>query len=172
MATRGRSAGSLAAAIAALLLLPAAAAAGKRPPEHLLGIRLGMPDHQVRERLARMGTMQATRPGTDVEQLWTLRDRRFASLLLRFDRDYRVKWMTAYARADGKRLGYHQVADTSLARRSGRYIYIWQVAPSRHRSGYLVVARGTAPERLSSLSLSGLPAAAPETAGADQGRRE
>lgn len=149
-----------------LLLLPSASVIAKEPQADILGVRLGMTEEDAHRRLLKVGSPDTSQAESDEAPLWKLRDRRFASLLVHFGRDGRVEWVTAYAREGGRRLRYGDVADTSLARHTGFHIYTWTVAGKGSRPGYVLTARGKTPEYLSSLSLSPLPPAPPDSSGA------
>ena len=128
-----------------------------QPPSEILGIRLGMSEEDAHRRLVRVGKPSTAEVESDLDQVWTLRDRRYGSLLLHLDRDGRVEWLTAYARPGARSLRYCDVADTSLAHHAGFHIYTWTVPPQGSRPGYVLTARGNDPAFLSTLSLSPLP---------------
>jgi hypothetical protein len=147
--------------VAALLVSIGAAgfasAAGKPPPSEILGIHPGMPEEEAHRRLVRIGELQEGKVSNKkgrFEQNWKLRDARFANLLVRFDSKHRVKWLTGYVR-EGVHVRYDSIADTTLAARTGRYIYRWTVEAREGRPGGTLLARGSSPAFLSSLSLSG-----------------
>ncbi|MBI5710511.1 MAG: hypothetical protein HZC42_09440 [Candidatus Eisenbacteria bacterium] len=128
------------------------AQAAKRPPTELLGVRLDMPDHEVQRRLLRIGTLVAG-AGTP-KQSWALRDRRYGYLVVRYGPDWRVRWVTGFARKEGRRIRYGDIADLKDAQRSGYYIFTWDVTPPGGGESYVVSARGSDSLYVSSVSLS------------------
>ena len=132
------------------------------PPDALFGVRLGMNDLEVRQALASKAKPDSTMQGR--KQAWILKDRRFSHLMVRYDRGWRVQWVTAIVRKDGPRVGYHEIGDTSLARRTGRYFYSWPVQARGGRRAYTVTASGSDPARLHSVALAAFtPFARPDT---------
>jgi hypothetical protein len=128
-------------------------AAPKVPPQELLGLTLGMSDVEIRGHLERIGTLSKTQPeGEGREQIWNLRHRHFQTLNLRLNPAFELQWCTAYARPG--RLRYTNVGDTTLARKVGRFIWVWNVTASGGRAAYQITARGTDPVYASSVALS------------------
>lgn len=151
----------LALAIAWTLASPLAAAPRVPPPE-LLGLTLGMPDHEVRARLGQLGKLSETQPAArGRKQIWQLRHKRYETLNLRLDPKFELQWCTVYARRG--RLRYADLGDTTQARRVGRFIWVWNVPASGTRAAYQVTARGTDPVFASSVALSA-PLSRPEGA--------
>ncbi len=150
-AARVRAATLLPLALACLLAVPPRAEAGL-PRGELLGIRLGMTEAEATARMSKLGRPNATMPAP--KQGWELDDSRYAHLIVRYDGNHLVKWVTVLAREDGPRVRYRDIGDVKKAARSGFYFYTWTVPPKKTRAGYVVVARGTDPEFLSSLSLA------------------
>ena len=138
------------AIIVLLTLAPASALAGKIPTD-LLGIRVGMEDRDARRRLEKMGT-----PVTSAEapkQTWNLRDKRYSSVTIRYDANWRVLWMTAFAREGGKRVRYGDIGDLNRAHRGGSYVYTWTLPVSKDGEPSAITARGPDPNYLSSISI-------------------
>jgi hypothetical protein len=145
-----------------LLALAGPAMAG-RVPDRILGIQLGMRDDDVRHRLSRIGEPVAGRES--LKQSWTIRDSCYGYIVVRYDAERRVKWITAFARKDGRRVRYSDVGDPDQASRSGLYSYTWDVRTERG-DRYVVVARGSDTDYASSVSLYrpvGPPLPAPNT---------
>jgi len=132
------------------LALPAATLA-KPPATDLLGLRLGMDDRQVRERLARNGKLltKAESP----KQTWGVRDRRYESVVIRFDSKWHLQWVTAFARPKGSKVRYRDIGDLRTAHRSGTYIYTWTLPAAANGARVAITARGTDPDYVSSVSL-------------------
>lgn len=139
------------AILSALLLGLAAPAMASHLPDGVLGLRPGMNDLQVRERLAKVG--EVVRGEDMAKQTWKLRDRRYEYMVLRYDADWRLQWATFFARANGRRVRYRDIGDLSLASHAGRHFFTWSV-PSRGEPGnWTVVARGGDPTYLESISI-------------------
>ena len=128
-------------------------AASRIPPPELLGLSLGLPDHDVRARLERLGKPSATQPDAGGrKQIWQLRHKRYETANLRFNPAFELQWCTLYARRG--RLRYTDLGDTAAARQVGRFIWVWNVPASAGRAAYQVMARGTDPLFASSVALS------------------
>lgn len=145
-------------------------AAPRMPRNELLGLKLGMNDLEVRKKLERIGKLTEMQPESGGrKQIWSLEHRRFGTLNLRLDKEYKLQWCTAYAHA--KKLRYTDVGDTTRARRAGRHIWIWATTGKSASESYQVTARGTDPVYCTSVALSGPtarpPGAEPDTAAAD-----
>jgi hypothetical protein len=127
------------------------AVAARRPVDDLLGIRVGMDDREARRRLLTIGT-----PVTKLEspkQTWNLRDRRYGSLTIRYDSEWRVLWMTVFARPDGRRVAYRDIGDLEQAHRGGSYVYTWTLPLKKEGKPAAITARGPDPKYLSSVSI-------------------
>lgn len=149
-------------ALAALTVLAAAEAQAKSPPRDILGIRLGMSEAEVHRRLARIGVESGYAPARleKHKEMWEVRDARIASVAIKFDDEGRLLWITAFARPEGKRLRYRDVADLARAERLGFYIYVWRVPARGERPAYAVTARGAGPDYVGNYSIYSQPGAA------------
>lgn len=150
---------TLACSILVVLAAVAAEAGIKKPPRDILGVRLGVTEDAARKRLRKIGNQQKEEKGREEEgeqEVWTLKaDSRFDYLLVRFDHEHRLFFMTIVVRA-GARMRYADVADLKLAQRAtdGRnYSYTWRVEAKGKQPPYAVVARGSDPELLTSYSI-------------------
>jgi len=153
----------------ALLLGVGLASAGEKPApsaapaSEVLGLYVGMPAANAERRLREIGTHverpQPYEPGAHLElkQLWKLEDPRFESVLVRFDGESKVKWLTAYARAGGPHQLYTDIGDLAQAHQAGRFIYTWTLAQQDERPASVLTARGTHPDRFSTVSLVAAP---------------
>lgn len=128
-------------------------AAPRVPPQELLGLTLGMTDIEIRGRLERIGKLSETQPeGKGRKQIWNLRHRRYQTMNLRLNPAFELQWCTAYPRRG--RLRYADVGDTTLARKVGRFIWVWNVTATSTKAAYQITARGTDPVFASSVALS------------------
>jgi hypothetical protein len=134
--------------------------AALKQPRNLLGLQIGMSEDEVRGKLRKIGKQQKEekeRGGEEGEQeVWMLeRDSRFDYLVARFDGQHQLSFMTAVARR-GLGVRYADVADLKDARHATdglNHVYTWTIAASGKRAGYVLVARGSHPELLTSYSL-------------------
>jgi hypothetical protein len=90
--------------------------------------------------------------GEGRKQIWNLRHRRYQTLNLRLNPEYVLQWCTAYPRRG--RVRYADVGDTTLARKLGRFIWVWNVTATGTRAAYQITARGADPIYASSVALS------------------
>src|SRR5687767_5286169 len=88
--------------------------AGTPQPE-IMGISLGMSRADARSRLQSFGTLE--RETRKRQEVWAIKDARVSHLLVGYDPDLRVRYVTAIARAGGPRIRYEDVADLKSAQR-------------------------------------------------------
>lgn len=140
------------AAVAAILLLTLTVPAfARQTPADVLGLYPGMSDTEVQRRLEKIG--EIVRGKDRAKQTWKLRDARYEYLVLRYDQDWRMHWVTAFARERGRRVRYRDVGDLSHATHTGAHFYSWSV-PARSGPGtWTVVARGGDVRYLESVSI-------------------
>jgi hypothetical protein len=142
----------LAVLLFCLALPPGAAASAPTAPTDVLGIHPGMLDTDAQRRLMKLG--EVVRGSDRGKQTWKLRDPRFEYAVIRYDEDWRVHWITAFAREDGRRVRYRDIGNLSLATHTGRHFYTWTI-PARPGAGsWTVVARGGDDRYLDSISIS------------------
>lgn len=140
-------------AIVILALMPSWAKSPEPAPE-ILGIRLGMDHAKAHTRLARMAQFKSEDEGQEV---WTLRqDKRYQYLIVGFDREHRVRYVTAIARPHGQPVDYADIGDLAHAQRqeaAGSRRYIWKPEKHPDELEYLIIARGREPHRLAIYSV-------------------
>jgi hypothetical protein len=146
---------------AALLLIVSSSALAdvKEPPPSILGISLGMKEAAARQVLDKLGRLQKEERRR--QEVWNLTgDPRYASLIIAFDKKQEVRYVTVFthegAASRGQRVRYSELGDVKSARleRIGNNVkYTWDVASKGGGSRYLVVARGTDAQYLSSYSI-------------------
>lgn len=142
----------------ALLLVLVAACATTTPPvtttavqapADILGVQLGMPRDTVRTTLASVGTFG--REERKRQEVWTVRDPRFSSLIIGYDPDWTVRYVTGVANPEGTPILYADVLDLGAAEKrvaGNVHTYTWATGTPR----YYVIAIG-GPERTDYLSL-------------------
>ena len=142
----------------ALLLLLLAGCATTQPASpisDILGVRLDMPRDAVRSTLATVGTFE--REERKRQEVWTVRDPRFSSLIIGYGPEWNVRYVTAVANPGGAPVTYADVLQVSAAERRSAgdtHTYTWKTGSPP----YYVIAIG-GPERLSYLSLKKDPTA-------------
>lgn len=127
--------------------------AGTPRPE-IMGISLDMSKKDARARLQLIGSLQ--RETRKRQEVWAIKDARISHLLVGYDPDMRVRYVTAIARADGPHIRYEDVAEVKSAQRQqnqGNYKLTWQIAARSGHSGYLLIAHGRDPQYLESYSV-------------------
>jgi hypothetical protein len=141
--------------IAFLLLvgiLASAAPAGPRP--EIMGVSLDMSRDAARARLKSIGSLE--REERKRQEVWAIKDARISHLLIGYDADYRVRYVTAIARTDGPRIKYQEIADLKAAERSvnqGNHKFTWEVEARRGHAAFILIARGHDPQYLDSYSV-------------------
>jgi hypothetical protein len=142
------------------MLVPGIAiVAAKSPDPEVLGIRLSMSQKDAHARLKGKGKLE--KEERKRQEVWALSDRRVSHLIVGFDADYRVRYVTAIARTVGPRIRYSEVGDLKTAEESnnqGNYKFTWRVEARAGHSAYLVVAHGHDPLHLDSYSIKRLDA--------------
>jgi hypothetical protein len=125
-----------------------------------------MPKDAVQKRLEEIGTF--VRDERKRQQIWEVRDPSFSHLVVGFDANDRLRYVTAVAREDkeAKRVKYSDIGDTDTARQAGdvaikNFNYEWTLTADKENKAGLVIARGRDPESLSTYSL--------KAAGAEEG---
>ena len=152
-----------------LLALATSTTAAAAPRSDVLGLRLEMSKEAVHQRLTKIGRFEREERGR--QEVWTLlNDPRFTSLFVGYDREYKVRYVTAVAREEGsRRMRYSEVAplkDARVENANGVYRrYTWEFKPGKKHAGYFLFAEGRDPEYLKSLSIKRHPgkSTSPET---------
>jgi len=146
-----------AALLAFLVLSLTAFAVGKQPAPQILGLRLGMSYNQAHARLNEIGQFKSEDEG---QQVWTLtHDKHYQYLIIGFDRDRLVRYVTVLARPDGLPVGYADMGNLADATRSGgagNLRYIWKASDKKGRFEYLAIAKGKDPRYLNHYSIKRL----------------
>lgn len=133
------------------------ASAAPRPRPEIMGIALGMGREAAQARLKSLGSLEKEQRKR--QEVWAIKDPRVSHLLVGYDGEYRVRYVTALARGDGPRIRYDEVADVKTAQRAsnqGNYKFTWEVAARRRQFGYVMMARGHDPNYLDSYSVKKL----------------
>jgi hypothetical protein len=122
-----------------------------------MGISLDMSRDAARARLQAIGNLE--KEERKRQEVWAVKDGRISHLLVGYDADNRVRYVTALARTDGPRIRYQEIADLKSAQQShvqGNHKFTWEVAARRGHVAYLLIARGHDPQYLDSYSVKKL----------------
>lgn len=135
----------------------AASVTAATPKSEIMGISLGMSRVDARAHLQSMGKLE--RETRKRQEVWAIKDERISHLLVGYDPEMRVRYVTAIARTGGPRIRYDEVADLKSADRvqnQGNYKLTWQVGGRSGHSAYLLIAHGHDPRFLDSYSIKKL----------------
>jgi hypothetical protein len=132
--------------------------APKKPPREVFGLSLGMSEESVHRRLRKIAIQKKEEREEEEggeQELWILkRDSRFNYVLTRFTGDHRLIFVTVVAHPNRVRYGdIANVDEATKATDGTNYSYKWRVEAGRKQPGYLLIARGSSPEFLTSYSL-------------------
>jgi hypothetical protein len=131
----------------------ASAAPAKLRPE-IMGISLGTSRDAAHAHLESIGSLE--KEDRKRQQVWAIRDQRISHLLIGFDADSRVRYVTAIARTGGPRIRYAEIADLQNAQRmhnQGNYRFKWEVSGRERQPAYVIIAHGHDPQYLDSYSV-------------------
>jgi len=138
--------------LVALAAMAGAAQAKARP--EIMGVALEMSREAAQARLKAIGQLEKDdRRGQEV---WAIKDPRFSHLLVGYDADHRVRYVTAIARTDGPRMRYQEVADLKSAQKlnsQGNYRFTWEIPERRGQFAFVIIAHGRDPNFLDSYSI-------------------
>jgi hypothetical protein len=143
--------------VLSLVLGVAASVAATTAKPEIMGISLGMSRADARARLQSLGKLE--RETRKRQEVWTIKDARISHLLVGYDPEMRVRYVTALARSDGPRIRYDEVADLKNAERAqnqGNDKLTWQIRARSGHSTYLLIAHGHDPQYLESYSIKKL----------------
>jgi hypothetical protein len=131
----------------------AGAAQAKVRPE-IMGVALEMSREAAQARLKAIGQLE--KEDRRRQEVWAIKDPRISHLLVGYDAEYRVRYVTAIARPDGPRMRYQEVADLKSAQRlnnQGNYRFTWEIPERRGQFAFVVIALGRDPNFLDSYSI-------------------
>ena len=112
---------------------------------------------EAREQLRKIGQFKNQEEGQEV---WTLRDdQHYRILIVGFDRERRVRYVTVLANPKGEAVDYGALGDVRSATSSGgpgNLVFSWKNEDRRNHFEYLAIAKGSDPHRLLSYSVKRL----------------
>ena len=129
-------------------------AATARPRPEIMGISLDMSRDDARARLKSIGSLE--KEDRKRQEVWAVKDPRISHLLVGYDADFRVRYITAIARTDGPRIRYQEIADLKSAQSSktpGNHKFTWEIEARRGRESFILIARGHDSQYLDSYSV-------------------
>ena len=129
-------------------------AAPARPRPEIMGIGLEMSRDEARARLKSIGSLE--KEDRKRQEVWAVKDSRISHLLVGYDAEYRVRYVTAIARTDGPKIRYQEIADLKSARRAvvqGNHKFTWEIEGRRGHEAFILIARGHDPQYLDSYSV-------------------
>jgi len=137
--------------LCALLTVTAFVADAKARPE-IMGVALSMSREAAQARLKTIGRLEREEPKR--QEVWAVNDPRVSHILVGYDADYRVRYVTAIARAGGPRIRYQEVVDITHAQRSNyQGNYKFTLEARRKQLAYVTIAHGRDPQYLESYSV-------------------
>jgi hypothetical protein len=128
---------------------------------HILGIRLGTSSDETHHRLQKMGTL--VRKEEPRQEAWEIRHPSFSHLIVGFNKENHVRYVTAVARTDkdARKITYDSIGDLKRARQAGDpklsvFNYQWELPGKDSDPPTLVMAIGRDPKFLNTYSLKSL----------------
>lgn len=139
-----------------LLLLSAACASTREPQPEIVGVRLGMSRDEARARLQSIGQLE--KEERRQQEVWRLAaDPNYTHLIVAFNKDYTaVRYVTAVANEQGRRVRYADVIDTSRARADvtpATRTYTQEIPARDRQPAFVVKAIGSDPDTLKYYSI-------------------
>lgn len=134
-----------------LLAVGAFAVEAKGRPE-ILGIALGTSREAAQAKLKTIGRLE--KQERKRQEVWAVNDPRVSHILVGYDPEYRVRYITAIARTGGPRIRYQEVVDLKHAQRldyQGNYKFTLEAR--RGQFAYVTIAHGRDPQYLDSYSV-------------------
>lgn len=135
-----------------LLLTVAAVTVEARGRAEIMGVSLSMSREAAQARLKTIGRLE--KEERKRQEVWAVNDSRVSHILIGYDPEYRVRYITAIARAGGPRIRYQEVVDVKHAQRSNyQGNYKFTLEARRGQFAYVTIAHGRDPQYLDSYSV-------------------
>lgn len=137
--------------VCSLLLLAAACSAAVEPKPEILGVRLGMSREEAHARLQAIGKLE--KEERRQQEVWRLTDDpNYSHLMVAYNKGYTsVRYVTAVANEQGRRLRYADVIDPARARLDSTQVsrtYTLENPASPARPGFIAKVIGDGPTYL------------------------
>lgn len=128
------------------ILLISTQFASANPKSDVLGLRVGMSNDKAVKHLQKIA--KKDHDERKQQEIWLLNnDPYFSHIIIAFDKDYKnVRYVTAKARVNGKRMRYSEVLDIKKAVQLGsanNYNYVMEVPARGSKPAHKIIARGT-----------------------------
>ncbi len=143
------------------VLLTQSIASAQVPERQILQIRLRMSAKNVHERLRTIGKL--VRKEEKRQEVWKINDASFSHLIVGFNKDDQLRYVTAAAREDkdAKRVPYDHIGDLKKAQQAGdpkisNFNYQWDLGADKDNPHLLVIAMGRDPKFLSTYTVKSL----------------
>lgn len=124
----------------------------------VLGLKIGMNKEDAVKRLQKIGSKE--RDERKQQEIWNLTDdSSYSHIIIAFNKENKVRFITAKARESGKRVRYSDVIDVKKARQMGavnNYKYVLEMPARGKKPGYKVIARGQDQDYLTYFSIEEL----------------
>lgn len=136
-----------------LLLVGAFAVEAKGRPE-ILGVSLGISREAAQAKLKTFGRLE--KQERKRQEVWAVDDPRVSHILIGYDPEFRVRYITAIARASGPRIRYDEVVDVKHAQQvnyQGNYKFTVETGARRGHFAYVTIVHGRDPQYLESYSV-------------------
>ena len=140
-----------------MILGAVASAAGRTPRPEIMGVALGMSRDDALTRLRSLGNLE--REEKKRQEVWAVKDPRISHLLVGYDTENRVRYVTALTRSGGPRIRYAEIANIKQAQSAhnqSHYKFVWEVAARRGQFAYVMIAQGHDRQYLDSYSVKKL----------------
>lgn len=128
------------------------------PSREVLGLRLSMTKTETDARLQEIGKF--LRIERSRQEVWEVRDPSFSHVVIGFEKEGEVRFVTAIARrdSDAKRYAYREAGPLEKAKQLGspklkNFYYQWELLRAEAEPPTLVIARGRDPKYLATYSL-------------------
>ena len=134
------------------------AAGAQRAPRPPFGLRLGMSEEAVHERLRKIATQQKEEKEEEEggeQEVWILkRDAKYNYLITKFSKEHRLILITVVARPQQVKYADLARLDSAAKASDGQnYSFKWKIEPGKGARAYVVNARGSSSEFLTSYSV-------------------
>lgn len=133
-------------------------ASAQEVQRQILGIHFKLAKEDVHKRLKEIGSF--VRAERKRQEIWEVRDANFSHLIVAFDKNAKLRFVTAVSREDpeAKRVPYAQIGNVEKARQAGdpainNFNYEWDLPSQDGHPHLLVNARGRDPTFLTTYSL-------------------
>lgn len=124
----------------------------------VLGLKVGMNKDDAVKRLQKIGSKE--RDERKQQEIWNLTDdSSYSHIIIAFNKENKVRFITAKGRESGKRVRYSDVIDVKKARQMGavnNYKYVLEMPARGKKPGYKVIARGQDQDYLTYFSIEEL----------------